>query len=57
MPRPSTAKKQTNGGANLGFEQTLWAAADKLRSQEINPTTCRLLLDKPWCTLVWTTPP
>jgi len=28
-------KKETNGkngnGANLGFEQTLWAAADKMR--------------------------
>jgi len=24
-------KKQTNGGANLGFEDKLWAAADKLR--------------------------
>ena len=23
--------KATNGGANLGFEATLWAAADKLR--------------------------
>ena len=31
MARPSTAKKQQNGGANLGFEATLWAAADKLR--------------------------
>jgi type I restriction enzyme M protein len=29
MPRESTAK---NGGANLGFEATLWAAADKMRN-------------------------
>jgi len=29
MPRQSTAK---NGGANLGFEATLWAAADKMRN-------------------------
>ena len=25
-------KSQVNGGANLGFEATLWAAADKLRN-------------------------
>ena len=25
------AKKKSNGGANLGFEDKLWAAADKLR--------------------------
>jgi len=25
-------KKATNRGATLGFEATLWAAADKLRS-------------------------
>jgi type I restriction enzyme M protein len=31
MARSSTARKQQNGGANLGFEQTLWLAADKLR--------------------------
>lgn len=30
MPRP-TKKKNNNSGANLGFEATLWAAADKLR--------------------------
>ncbi|HPB76544.1 MAG TPA: type I restriction-modification system subunit M N-terminal domain-containing protein, partial [Chromatiaceae bacterium] len=29
MARP--VKKTDNGGANLGFEATLWAAADKLR--------------------------
>src|SRR5512143_3354816 len=29
MPRQSSRKQ--NGGANLGFEATLWAAADKLR--------------------------
>ena len=29
MARP--AKKNDNGGANLGFEATLWSAADKLR--------------------------
>ncbi len=29
MARP--AKKMDNGGANLGFEATLWSAADKLR--------------------------
>lgn len=27
-----TKKKGSNGGANLGFEATLWAAADKLRN-------------------------
>jgi HsdM N-terminal domain len=30
MARPKT-EKRANGGANLGFEQTLWQAADKLR--------------------------
>jgi type I restriction enzyme M protein len=35
-------EKRTNGGANLGFEQTLWLAADKLRGQESNPTTWKL---------------
>jgi type I restriction enzyme M protein len=30
MARNSTAKQ--NGGANLGFEATLWAAADKMRN-------------------------
>src|SRR3989454_4531179 len=29
MARDRTERR--NGGANLGFEQTLWAAADKLR--------------------------
>jgi type I restriction enzyme M protein len=28
---PKTARKPANGGATLGFEATLWAAADKLR--------------------------
>jgi type I restriction enzyme M protein len=27
----NTVKKTNNNGANLGFEQTLWAAADKMR--------------------------
>jgi type I restriction enzyme M protein len=27
-----STKKNGNGGATLGFEQTLWAAADKLRN-------------------------
>jgi type I restriction enzyme M protein len=31
MARYSTAKEKQNAGANLGFEQTLWLAADKLR--------------------------
>ena len=31
MPRPKKAKTNDNG-ANLGFEATLWAAADKLRN-------------------------
>ncbi len=30
MPKARTDKKKTNG-ANLGFEEKLWAAADKLR--------------------------
>src|SRR5512133_1389954 len=31
MPKRKPAKNG-NGSANLGFEETLWAAADKLRS-------------------------
>jgi type I restriction enzyme M protein len=31
MARQSTKKQKTSNGANLGFEATLWAAADKLR--------------------------
>lgn len=31
MARQSTKKQKTTNGANLGFEATLWAAADKLR--------------------------
>jgi type I restriction enzyme M protein len=31
MARHPTSQEKRNGGANLGFEQTLWAAADKLR--------------------------
>src|SRR5579862_4056407 len=31
MAQKSAAKTKQNGGASLGFEQTLWAAADKLR--------------------------
>ena len=30
--RKKTAKKSNGNGANLGFEQTLWQAADKLRN-------------------------
>jgi roadblock/LC7 domain-containing protein len=30
MPRAKTDKKKANG-ANLGFEEKLWAAADKMR--------------------------
>lgn len=32
MVRQSSKKPKTNNGANLGFEATLWAAADKLRN-------------------------
>jgi type I restriction enzyme M protein len=34
MPRSSnkTTNGRSNGGANLGFESTLWAAADKMRN-------------------------
>jgi type I restriction enzyme M protein len=32
MPRQKTAVKSNGNGANLGFEATLWAAADKLRN-------------------------
>ena len=33
MAKARTKKQKTNGnGANLGFEQTLWLAADKLRN-------------------------
>lgn len=31
MARQTTKKQKTTNGANLGFEATLWAAADKLR--------------------------
>jgi type I restriction enzyme M protein len=31
MARHSSVKDKRSGGANLGFEATLWAAADKLR--------------------------
>lgn len=31
MARPAKAKKETNGGANLGFEAQLFQAADKMR--------------------------
>jgi type I restriction enzyme M protein len=31
MARQITKKQKTSNGANLGFEATLWAAADKLR--------------------------
>ena len=30
MPRTKADRKKTNG-ANLGFEEKLWAAADKMR--------------------------
>ena len=35
MPRSSkktSTNDRSNGGANLGFESTLWAAADKMRN-------------------------
>lgn len=32
MPRQKKESVKANGGANLGFGATLWAAADKLRS-------------------------
>ena len=32
MAQQSTKKQKTSNGANLGFEATLWAAADKLRN-------------------------
>jgi type I restriction enzyme M protein len=32
MPRQKTAAKSNGNGANLGFEATLWAVADKLRN-------------------------
>ena len=32
MPKTPKTKKQNNGSAALGFEATLWAAADKLRN-------------------------
>ena len=31
MARPPKKTQASNGGANLGFEAKLWAAADKLR--------------------------
>ena len=45
MPREKKSPTKTNGnGANLGFEATLWAAADKMRNnmdacgpQELRP--------------------
>lgn len=35
MARQSTKKQKTSNGANLGFEATLWAAADKLMRGEL----------------------
>ena len=32
MPKASKPNGRANGGANLGFESTLWAAADKMRN-------------------------
>src|SRR4051795_1641661 len=32
MPRPKSTKSPNNSSANIGFEQKLWLAADKLRS-------------------------
>ncbi len=32
MAKPNKAKSASNGGANLGFEAKLWAAADALRN-------------------------
>ena len=31
MPRPKKLEAKQNNGANLGFEQKLWQAADKMR--------------------------
>ncbi|HVC08657.1 MAG TPA: type I restriction-modification system subunit M N-terminal domain-containing protein [Elusimicrobiota bacterium] len=31
MPRPSKKNERRNNGANLGFEEKLWQAADKMR--------------------------
>lgn len=36
------AKKNDNGTANLGFEQKLWLAADKLRGNMARNPTPRL---------------
>jgi len=33
----ATAKNQNGNGANLGFEEKLWAAADKLRGRRGGP--------------------
>ena len=32
MPRGKRAEKSTTNGANLGFEEKLWLAADELRN-------------------------
>jgi type I restriction enzyme M protein len=32
MPRGKLTERKRTNGANLGFEATLWAAADKLRN-------------------------
>ena len=31
MPRPAKKVERTANGANLGFEEKLWQAADKMR--------------------------
>jgi type I restriction-modification system DNA methylase subunit len=44
MARGKSEKQ--NGGANFGFEQTLWAAADKLRGPEYKHVVLGLIFPK-----------
>lgn len=44
MPKERRKDRATANGANLGFEEKLWAAADKLRDTWMQPSTNMLCL-------------
>lgn len=47
LAKRASSRASTNGG-NLGFEATLWLAADKLRNKEL-AAVCQI---RPWGTLL-----
>ena len=52
MPdRKAQRKEKTSNGANLGFEQKLWAAADKLRGHMDPGEYKHVALMMPWLRL------